>query len=330
MNTETNIKVSVTMLCYKHAKYLRQCLEGILSQKVNFKYEIVIGDDCSNDGSAEIIMEYKERYPDVIVPLINEVNLGASENSFNIKLHCRGEYIASCEGDDFWIDNQKLQKQVDFLDSHPEYSAVATNTVLVDSDGQNPKISLFCWQVNKTYRLKHYLRYGMVLHGNSIMYRNHGLETNEAYKRLRLAEPTMGDIISRVIFYDRGPIFVLPDITHAHRDGSKDATSFTAQQQSKLLYHTKMYFRIVDDLTKYFDGKYNLEALKANRLAAVFLATRFTNIKVDKTELKEVFSAVPRRYRVLAYAKFLRNLARKVLRKLGRKFKLYYKTQKDT
>ena len=325
MEVKNDIKVSVTVLCYKHAKYLRQCLDSILSQKVDFKYEIVIGDDCSNDGSAEIINEYKEKYPDIIVPLINEVNLGASKNSFNIKLHCRGQYISGCEGDDFWINDQKLQKQVDFLDSHPEYSAVATNSVSVDPEGQNPVVSLLGWQVNKTYTLNDYLRYGMVLHGNTIMYRSHGLEKNENYKKLRFAEPTMGDVISRTIFYDMGNIFVLPDITHAHRDGSKDATSFSAQQHTKLLYYTEMYFRIVDNLTEYFDNKYNLEALKSNRLAAVLFSTCLCGIKVDKNELEEVFHLVRWRYRVLAYYRFLRKIARRALHKIGRKLNLYYK-----
>ncbi len=323
MESTNNIKVSVSVLCYKHAKYLRQCLDSILNQKVNFRYEIVIGDDCSNDGSAEIINEYKEKYPDIIVPLINEANLGASKNSFNIKLHCRGQYISSCEGDDFWINDQKLQKQVDFLDSHPEYSAVATNSVLVDPNGENPRISLLRWQVNRTYTLKDYLRNGMIIHGNTIMYRRHDLESDERYRKLRFAEPTMGDIISRVVFYDRGPIFVLPDVTHAHRSGLNDATSYSAQQKTKLLYYTKMYFRIVDNLTKYFDDKYNLTELKSNRLAAVLSCIYINGIKVDRNELREVFKSVSFRYRFLAYYRFFKRFVLNVIKKVGRKLNLH-------
>lgn len=323
MNSVNSIKVSVSVLCYKHAKYLRQCLDAILNQKVNFRYEIVIGDDCSNDGSAEIISEYKEKYPDIIVPLINDVNVGASKNSFNIKLHCRGEYISTCEGDDFWINDQKLQRQVDFLDSHPEYSAVATNSVSVNPEGENPRILLLPRQVNKTYTMKDYLRHGMIIHGNTIMYRNHRLEENDKYKKLRFSEPTMGDVISRIIFYDRGPIFVLSDVTHAHRSGANDVTSFSAQQKTKLLYYTKMYFRIVDNLMEYFEGKYDLNELKSNRLSTVLYAVYLGGAKVEKNELREILDSVSLGYRFLAYYRFLRKIVLSAIRKIGRKLNLY-------
>lgn len=316
-----DIKVSVSVLCYKHSKYLRQCLDSILNQKVNFRYEVVIGDDCSNDGSAEIIMEYKEKHPNIIVPLINEKNMGASKNSWNIKIHCQGEYIALCEGDDFWVDDCKLQKQVDFLDSHPEYSAVATNSLLVDAEGLNPRVSLLPSQVNKTYYLRDYLRYGMVLHGNTMMYRSSNIVYDEKYEKLRFAEPTMGDVITRVLQYTNGPIYALSDITHAHRSGIKDSTSFSAQQRRKLLYYTKMYFRIVDNITNYLEGTYNLEALKSNRLATVLFSVFINGTKVDKAEFREVFSMVAPKYRVLACFKFIRKTFQRITHKIARKIK---------
>ncbi len=318
-----DIKVSVSVITYKHVGYIRKCLDSILMQKVNFKYEIVVGEDCSEDGTREILLEYKEKHPDIFVLLLNEKNMGVSNNSLNVRRHCRGEYTTACEGDDFWVDENKLQKQVDFLDSHPDYSAVATNTVNVDVDGNNPRVCLMNWQVNKTYELKHFLKYGMVIHGNSIMRRNNEPLHDERYIKLRLAEPTMGDIIMRVFMYDNGKIYVLPDITHAHRDGSAVKSSFTAQSKEKTIEITKMYFRIVDNITAYYNGKYNLEALKANRMGSIVFGKFLRRNQMDMHEYWTLWKELPMKLRILSIERCIQKFARQIVQTFGRKLKLY-------
>lgn len=320
-----DIKVSVPVICYKHAKYIRKCLDGILMQKVNFKYEIVVGEDCSEDGTKEILLEYKEKYPDIFVLLLNEENLGPTRNNLNVRRHCRGKYLSGCEGDDFWIDEYKLQKQVDFLDSHPEYSAVATNSVSVDANGMNPKISLLPYKTNKIYTLKNYLSNGMTIHGNTLMMRAHLLKHDEKYVKLRLAEPTMGDIITRVVLYDKGPIFLLPDVTHAHRSGEANSTSYSYQQSTKLLFYTKMCFRIVDNLTNYFNHKYNLEALKSNRMSLVLFCVITRQYKVEWNEFIEVWRMLSPRYRLLTCYKTIKRFVKKIFNLIYRK--LIFKNQ---
>jgi glycosyltransferase involved in cell wall biosynthesis len=126
MDKQNDILVSICSLTYNHALYIRQCLDGLLMQKTNFKYEIIIHDDCSTDGTADIVREYAENYPDIIVPILQSVNQYQNGNPhiwtsfFYPKV--RGKYIALCEGDDYWIDPMKLQKQVDYLDTHPDCS----------------------------------------------------------------------------------------------------------------------------------------------------------------------------------------------------------------
>lgn len=314
------IKVSVCVITYKHAPYIRKCLDSILAQKVNFKYEIVVGEDCSQDGTREILLEYKEKYPDKIVLLLNEENMGASRNGYNVKLHCQGKYHTSCEGDDFWVDDQKMQKQVDFLDAHPEYIAVASNAVAVDVDGTHPKKQMFFWQVNKGYELKHFLRYGMVIHGNTMMFRNIMPYHDERFIKLRFAEPTMGDVITRVLLYDKGKIFVLPDVTLAHRSGAANPSSFTAQQKKKLLTYTAMYFRIVNNVTAYLDGKYDLEPLKANRMAHVLRNRIFRNWKPDKDEFREVWNQLSPRTKALSILRTVQKTFRWGLHGVVRRF----------
>jgi len=114
------MKVSVLMITYNHEKFVAQAIDSILMQKVDFDYEVVIGEDCSTDNTREIVIDYKRKFPDRIRLLLHQNNLGGRKNFAQALKTCRGEYIAMLEGDDYWTSPHKLQKQVDFLDSHPE------------------------------------------------------------------------------------------------------------------------------------------------------------------------------------------------------------------
>ncbi|MBU6122877.1 glycosyltransferase [Hymenobacter siberiensis] len=128
-------KVSVFMMAYNHAPYIRQALDSVLAQQTNFSVEIVIGEDCSTDDTRSIIIEYVEQYPGHIRALLHDVNMGASRNQVLVLENCTGEYIALLEGDDYWIDPHKLQKQIDFLDNHLDYAISAHNVVIVGGEG---------------------------------------------------------------------------------------------------------------------------------------------------------------------------------------------------
>lgn len=126
---DDNIIVSVSCITYNHAKYIRQCLDGILMQKADFQYEILIHDDASTDGTDDIIREYAQKYPTIIKPIFEKENQYSKgvpiSATFNYP-RAEGKYIALCEGDDYWTDPYKLQKQVDFMESHPDYGLCHT------------------------------------------------------------------------------------------------------------------------------------------------------------------------------------------------------------
>lgn len=123
-------KLSVLIPTFNHHNFIAKTLEGALMQKTNFDFEIVIGDDASSDGNQLVIQEFVDKYPDKIRAFLHPENLGPSSprelgGKNNVAFLfgvCKGDYIALCEGDDFWTDPLKLQKQVDFLDSNPDYS----------------------------------------------------------------------------------------------------------------------------------------------------------------------------------------------------------------
>jgi len=116
--------VSVAMVTYNHAPYIADAIKGVLLQETNFQIELVIGEDCSTDGTREIVFNYQKKYPNVIRVITSEKNVGGKENSQRIRKSCRGKYIAYCEGDDYWHDPYKLRKQVDYLEGHPECGLV--------------------------------------------------------------------------------------------------------------------------------------------------------------------------------------------------------------
>lgn len=122
---KTTPLVSICCITYNHAPYIRECLDGFMMQKTNFPIEIIINDDASTDGTTEIIKEYEARYPDIIKPIYqieNQYSKGVRGMYANFCFpRAQGKYIALCEGDDYWTDPLKLQKQVDFLESHPDY-----------------------------------------------------------------------------------------------------------------------------------------------------------------------------------------------------------------
>lgn len=114
--------VSVVTITYNHAPYIAKCLEGVLMQQVDFPMELIIADDCSIDGTRELCEEYAAKYPERIRLITSDTNLGAVENERRAFRAAKGKYIATCEGDDYWNDPQKLQLQVEFLEAHPDYS----------------------------------------------------------------------------------------------------------------------------------------------------------------------------------------------------------------
>lgn len=133
MNNE--IMVSVCCLVYNHEKYLRQCLDGFIMQKTNFKFEVLVHDDASTDGSADIIREYEKKYPDIIKPIYQKEN----QYSKGVKIswtfqypRAKGKYIALCEGDDYWIDPNKLQIQFDWMESHSDYTLCVHEAIKIN------------------------------------------------------------------------------------------------------------------------------------------------------------------------------------------------------
>ncbi len=137
------------MITYNHENYIEQAIDSILVQECNFTFEIVIGEDFSTDNTRKILLDYQMQYPNKINLILHPKNIGAIKNQIETHKACKGKYIAICEGDDYWTDPKKLQKQVDLMEANPNYSICFTNGIKISekerlkesiiSNGYHPK-----------------------------------------------------------------------------------------------------------------------------------------------------------------------------------------------
>ena len=165
-----NPKVSVTVMTYNQKDYIGQCLESLVTQECDFKYEIIVGDDASTDGTSDIVREYTNKYPDIIVPLIHEKNLGPSGNFFSIVELAKGDYIAHMDGDDYALPG-KLQAQADFMDKTPDCNICFHRVKALFLDGTIKDDLIDYEKIKDGFERKDLLSIGSVGSNSSKMYR---------------------------------------------------------------------------------------------------------------------------------------------------------------
>lgn len=241
------VLVSVAVITYNMEKYLPTLLESILKQKVNFKYEIIIDDDCSPDDSRKIIKKYAEQYPDIVKPIYRDTNVGGSKNMYGVLKKCEGKYIAILEGDDFWEAEDKLQYQVDFLEKHEEYIGMCCNSWC--EKGEIPTYEhLMRNRVESkvfTYQdfMKRHFHDRLPSSTDTWIFRNIFANGDE-YPLVYNAHPMIWDQSLILILYGKGNIYADPKVVSHHRSVTKkDGTNYQSiiTQKNCLYGDSKMY-----------------------------------------------------------------------------------------
>lgn len=206
--------VSICSITYNHAPFIRQCLDGFLMQQCNFPIEIIINDDCSTDGTTEIIREYAERYPDKIFPVFHTENQWSKgEHGIFQKFvfpKARGKYIALCEGDDYWTDPLKLQKQVDFLESHPDYSMCFHKAGVIVEDNREYR-NPFKGLEEREYTAEEVMR-DWIIPTASMVYRREVLQYAFTHKYFR-----SGDVVIHAACLMVGRVYCIGNVMSAYR-----------------------------------------------------------------------------------------------------------------
>lgn len=251
--------VSVVLVTYNHESFIGRAVDSIVNQKHSFQIELLIADDCSTDKTSQIIKEYAARYPDVIKILKREKNLGPTKNLFNAYQQCRGKYIAQLEGDDYWTDAEKLQKQYDFLEQNKEYVCVTHMHTDIDRDG---KVIYGSWRGKAgKYTLKDFVQGDVMIgHFGTFFYRNFFGENIEKYSIIYRAHDYMGDVTLSLILLLRGPIYCMEEKMSVYRNmnvaGGTNWRSVNIQRDmeyesimysAKLLQWVKQYYGLTDN-----------------------------------------------------------------------------------
>jgi glycosyltransferase involved in cell wall biosynthesis len=219
---DTQPLVSVCVITYQHAAFIGQCLDSILSQETTFPFEILIGEDESTDGTREICMEYARRHPDRIRLYLRARALSSFEadgrtsrlNGTWTRRAARGKYVALCEGDDYWTATDKLAKQAEFLERHPDCSMCFHNARLVFEDGSEPpRLSHRNEEMQPFYDVTHLLRENFIQTA-SIFYRRSTLVYPPPPWWYRM---TVGDWPLLLLVSEHGPIGYLPETMSVYR-----------------------------------------------------------------------------------------------------------------
>jgi glycosyltransferase involved in cell wall biosynthesis len=226
--------LSVCFITYNHEKYIREALDSVLMQHVNFSMEIVIGNDCSTDGTTLIVQEYLEKYPDRIRLNSIESNIGMTANWLSTIQACKGKYIAMLEGDDYWTDAHKLQKQVDFLEKNPHYSFVAHDLGVIEEEGVLAQDSLLHFEENCELTITDCLTKQIFLQTATLVFRKCMLNPfpNWADKRVKSI-----DLLLYLMLSSQAPFYYLAEkmsVYRLHQAGISHVNWVTKQNQFEL------------------------------------------------------------------------------------------------
>jgi glycosyltransferase involved in cell wall biosynthesis len=225
-------KLSVCMITYNHERYIEQAVKSALAQETTFPFEIVVGEDCSTDRTRDILLQLKSQHSDRIRLLLHERNMGVMNNFAQTLLECRGQYLAMLEGDDYWTDPGKLQKQVEALDAHPDWTIAFHRVRCVHEDGSQPDYAYPATVPRDVLSIDHIIRRNFI-QTCSAVYRNDIVERLPEF----FADLRLGDWPFALLHADRGYVGFLPDVMavyRIHRQGVWSMTGEIARYRSTI------------------------------------------------------------------------------------------------
>jgi len=232
---DNKILVSIAVLTYNHEHYLREALDSILMQQVDFTYEVVVGDDCSTDQTRVILETYERNHPGIFKVLYRTENIGTTRNAYDVFTHCEGQYIAQLEGDDFWTDPHKLLKQVQFLESHEQYIAVAhsCNVLCEDIALKESYEAFYDCRDGAVFEFADYIKKPFAGHTCTMLYRNIFCNDQLDYRIFYEADHFIGDQTLNLLLVMQGKVFCMAAKMSTYRLISKVGAENFASQSLK-------------------------------------------------------------------------------------------------
>ncbi len=278
------VKLSIWMIVYNHENYLREALDSVFMQQVNFDFEVIIGDDCSSDNSRDIILEYQAKYPEIIFPLIHTENVGVHKNVVLTLRACKGQYIALLEGDDYWTDPNKLQRQVDFLEKNQAFVMSSHNTHDLNEIDPSASRDTSVWP-GDTILLENILEAGWFMRTNSLVFRNNLIAEYPEWFFTHYST----DYMLQILIAKHGPVNFMQEVMAVYRRHEAGISNTNIEKQIGRYWNVVDLLQVMDH---YFEGKYHrfLQIQKAMYFEAIFVA-RLKQRKMRN--MKELFEIIP-------------------------------------
>ena len=249
-----NSLVSICCTAYNHAKFISECLDGFLLQKTNFNFEVLIHDDASTDGTQDIIKAYQAKYPNIIKPIFqtdNQYSKGVKPFIKYLFPASQGKYIAMCEGDDYWTDPMKLQKQVDFLEENEDFVGVFHNTACIDERQLNPKFKPWRTYDRDVFTAEDTIRRLSLFHTSSYCFRNLDYD----YGLISNPNISSGDMMLLGVISKFGNLKLFDETISVYRKNEGGVTS----SESLIKYHANR-ITLAKTLNHYFENQFQQRA----------------------------------------------------------------------
>lgn len=275
--------VSVCIITYNHELYIREAIEGVLMQKTTFPIELIISEDCGPDSTRKIVKEYAAKYPDIIIADLPEKNRGMIDNFHHCVSLAKGKYIALCEGDDYWTDPLKLQKQVDFLEANLEYGLVYTDLNSYNENTKQFVNGLFknhIWEKNNSFE-KHLTSSGSLAPCTWMIRSKYIFDTLFDLKK---DNPTDGSFVLALEIMLKTNITMLDDVTAVYR--INDGSASRLQDKKKWYLYHKGVFETQKKYLKYIQNQ-ELKALFLLRKynSYIYISLKYRDIQLLKESL---------------------------------------------
>ena len=246
-----NVKLSVIVPTYNHEKYIKECIDSILAQEIDFTYEVLIGEDCSRDNTRAVLKDIEKALPENFKIYYREKNMGMGRtgNAWDLQKRAKGEYIITIEGDDFFLYNRKLKEQVEFLNKNKDYIAIAHKCKIVDEKSHAKTDEKYPDCKNEEYTFKNYLREELAGQLATLMYRREYNDAgNDFYDNYKLYDFFPGDRLKAFLLLTNGRVRCIQEEWSAYRHITSSGTSFSAtvkrdtkMRNDELLFYKSIY-----------------------------------------------------------------------------------------
>ncbi len=281
-----DVLVSIICFTYNHKEYITDALEGCLAQQVDFKYEIIVHDDASVDGTIDIVRQYEQKYPGIIKGIYETENVYSHSNYFvqwvqkKIMSEARGKYVMWCEGDDYWIDPTKMSRQIEYLEQHPDCAMVVHKAAVLDMKHTRVSVLPQYWE-DKNLSPEEIINHPHgFIESASMAYRMEDFTLKDFY-----SEAGVGDYTTRLYCLTRGRIYYMDRIMSVYRFGQEGSWQNTQKNSSNAHFkHCVNMIRFLDLYNQFTNAVYLPQIIKEIH--------RYVDLAVDIQAREDIFNRI--------------------------------------